>query len=549
MQEKPIPFNKPQLVVALQKPHSGKNIWSRGTGKTFLIGWLIHIIVKNMPRSTWGIVAKSFKQILTMTLPSVLNALENSFGYKKGVDFVVQSKPPKSWKIRPLFEPQDYAHTIIFKNGVCFLFGSLDGGGSSFRGPSIDGYLGDEALEIDKDKMDSQVSPANRGQIRHFGHVPWHHGSFFFSSMGYGAEFKWMIDSANYYLEDGFNFKAIREEIVKLEIELIDTPDTSKYPLLWRKILDLKKKLRWYKDKTGFLYTEADVFDNIQNVGWDYIKQLRRTLTEFSFLVEVLNWFPDAIEDGFYAALDRKYHGYTNKFDLSFLSDQELNSEPLKKPDCRMDGDLVGGQPLRISCDWGAKINCLTTSQYLRSINTLRYLKNLYVKNEILDKLAHQFCDYYAPHYPKRVIMSYGHDGNTKMANSELTYAQQFANILEARGWDVEMSTDAVPLTQMERYLLWNRVLKNTVEAKEGRPVDPSLPIVEFNLDNCNETFVSMKNAPAKEGPTGIEKNKKSERNPMIPQEEATHLSDTADYQLTSVVRDPFNLMPKYIGI
>jgi hypothetical protein len=548
MRERRAPFNQPQMTVVLNKPRGGKNIWSRASGKTFIIAWIIHIIVKNMPRASWGIVGKSYKQILTRTLPSTLNALENDFGYVKGIDFVVNQKPPKGWD-RPLYELQDYSNSMVFRNGCCFPFGSLDGGGSSFRGPSIDGYLGDEALELDKAKIDDEVSPANRGQKRYFGHVPWHHGSFFFSSMGYGSEFRWMLEGGDYYLEDGFNYRAIREEIVKLELDLVDTPDKARMPILWTQITDLKKKIKWYKDKNGFLYTEADVFDNLQNLGWDYIKEQRSTLTELTFLVEMLNWLPDAIEDGFYANLDRKYHGYSNRFDNTFLENQELDSEALKHPDCRMDADLIKGQTLHLSVDWGAKINSLTVCQYVRSINTLRFLKNQYVKNQILDVLAKQFCEYYKPHYPKDVILNYGHDGNTKMANSELTYAQQFANILTTNGWTVTMSTDAVPMSQMDRYLLWNRVLKNTIDAKKGKAVDPTLPLVEFNLDNCNETFVSMKNAPAKEGPTGIEKNKKSERNPMIPQEEATHLSDTADYQLTAIVKDPFNLMPGYIGI
>lgn len=548
MIEKKAPFNTPQMQVVLQKPRGGKNIWSRASGKTFIIAWIIHIIVKNMPRASWGIVGKSYKQILTRTLPSTLNALENDFGYVKDVDFVVNKKPPKGWQ-RPLYEPEDYNNCMIFRNGCIFPFGSLDGGGSSFRGPSIDGYLGDEALELDKSKIDDEVSPANRGQRRYFGHVPWHHGHFFFSSMGYGTDFKWMLEGGDYYLEDGFNYRAIREAIVDLQLELVDTPDKAKMPILWKQIIELKKKLRWYKDSKGFLYTEADVFDNIQNLGWEFIKEQRRTLSELTFLVEMLNFLPDAIEDGFYSNLDRKYHGYSNRFDISFLDNQELGSDALKTPDCRMDSDVVHGQPLRLSVDWGAKINCLTVCQHLKSINTLRFLKDLYVKNQILDVLANNFCQYYMQHFPKELKLIYGHDGNTKMANSEFTYAQQFAIILEANGWEVTMSTESVPLTQQDRYLLWNRILKNTTDHKNGKSVDPSLPLVEFNLDNCEQTFVSMKNAQAMEGTNGIQKNKKSERNPKVPQEDATHLSDTADYQLTDIVKDPFNTMPKYISV
>ena len=552
MKNKPIPFNLPQLTFALLKPSGAKNIWSRGTGKSFIIAWLIHIVVKNMPRASWVIVGKSYKQLLTRTLPSTISTLEEVFGYKRDVDFLIRKKPtPKQHFLRPRIEPLDYDHCIIFKNGTFFHLVSLDGGGSTIRGLSTDGSIGDEALQINKEKYDSEVSPTNRGHLRYYDHVPWHHGNFFFSSMGYGPDFKWMRDGGNYYLKDGFNFKAIREEIVNLELKLIDEAhEKPQMAKLWKQITDLKKQLRWYKNKAGELYMEADVFDNIENVGWKYIKQQRRDMLDFFFMVEMLNWMADVIENGFYASLSRTDHGYSSRFNNTFIGAQEYGSEALKNPDCRMDEDLIPGQPLRLSADWGSKINSLTVCQYLLSVNTLRFLKNLYVKGQILDRLADDFCNYYEPHKAscKNILFTYGHDGNTKMANSNLTYAQQFAKILEAKGWNVIMTRDKVPLSHMERMLLWNRVLKNTSDAKAGKPVDNTLPLVEFNLDNCNETFISMQNAPVKEGKNGIEKNKNSERSTSIPQEEATHLSDTADYQLTAVVNNPFNLMPGYIG-
>jgi hypothetical protein len=82
----------------------------------------------------------------------------------------------------------------------------------------------------------------------------------------------------------------------------------------------------------------------------------------------------------------------------------------------------------------------------------------------------------------------------------------------------------------------------------EGQVVDPKLPLVEFSLDNCQETFVSMQNAGLKEGNKGLEKDKKNERNSSFPQEDATHLSDAADYELCSVVDNPFITLPGYIG-
>lgn len=151
-------FNKPQQLFQVLKPSSSKNVWSRGTGKSFLIAWIIHMIVKWMPRSSWAIVGKSYKQLLTRTLPTTIATLESVFGYKQDKDFFVRRRPPRNFRFdSPFSPPLDYDHCIIFKNGAFFHLVSLDGGGSTIRGLSIDGYLGDEALEINKEKMDSEV--------------------------------------------------------------------------------------------------------------------------------------------------------------------------------------------------------------------------------------------------------------------------------------------------------------------------------------------------------------------------------------------------------
>jgi hypothetical protein len=264
-----------------------------------------------------------------------------------------------------------------------------------------------------------------------------------------------MLDAGQYYLDDGFNYRSIRQQIVEAALQLIDSNNPEKMAELWKLIVDLKKQLKWYKSPEGVLYIEADIFDNLKVVGWDYLKQQRRALPDFVFLVEILNWFPEQIDGGFYADLSRLHHGYSNKFNTGYISDLALEAEELKQPDCRMDADLVPGQPLRVSVDWGKNFNCLTVSQYLTSINTLRYLKNIYVKDDILDLMAESLDLYYSPHDKKEIYLSYGHDGNIVHANSKLTYAKAFAKILRDKGWIVHMNPSAVPLSQMERYLLW----------------------------------------------------------------------------------------------
>lgn len=522
--KKQIHYNKPQKRVALYSPSSSYNVWSRGTGKSVVIADIIRKIVNTMPRSSWVIVGQTYKQILTRTLPSTLNGLQNKLGYRLDHDFFVKRKPPAKLRFAQAYEPPiDYDHYISFRNGTGFHLASLDAGGGSTRGLNVDGIIGDEGLLINKEKYDQEVKATNRGNRCYFKHIPWHHGEFIFSSMPYNNQADWLLAKGDYYKNDGFDFTEIRNQIIHLELEFIKNKNLDYRLELWNKIVELKKQLRFYKNQEGHLYTEADIFDNIQNVGIKFIEEQYRDLTDFIFMTEILNKRIQGIEGGFYPDLSRSRHGYRNKFDNSYLSSMDWNDDRLKFEDCRMDEDLIKTQPLRIAVDWGDKINCISIAQHLKSINEYRFLKCLYVKHpKILDDLAKTFCEYYRFHIDKTVYFAYDHTGNSGVANSNLTYADQFAKILTQNGWTVHKVSKGAAPTHQFKYLLWSRLLR------EG---NPQMPKIRFNLDNCHELFVSMEQAPAKEGRNGIEKDKSSERS-SIPQEQATHLSDTADIHI-----------------
>ena len=93
---KPLQFNRPQLRFVMSAPSSANSVWSRATGKSSKIAWLIHRIVTEMPRSCWGIVGSTYQQILTRTLPSTIASLER-IGYYKDVHYFIGRKPPPSW--------------------------------------------------------------------------------------------------------------------------------------------------------------------------------------------------------------------------------------------------------------------------------------------------------------------------------------------------------------------------------------------------------------------------------------------------------------------
>jgi hypothetical protein len=525
---KKLEFNHPQLrfLVNILRANSGTSIWSRGTGKSFIIGWLIRTIEKSMPRSAWVIYGQSYKQILTRTLPSTISALEY-IGYVEGRDYIVGKKPNSLLRWQKPFEPpSDYKHFISFRNGTGFHLVSQDGGGGASRGLNIDGIICDESLLINKEKFDQSLLPTNRGNLRAFKNVPIHHGVFHFSSMPYGSDARWLLDHGSYYYEDGHNYRDIRQQLVELQLEFIKNKDIEYRMDVWRKIEKQKKLLKYYA-KNDLFYSEADVFDNLYNLGIKYIEKQYESLNILNFLVEILNWYPDKVEDGFYPSFDREHHGYKAVNNNEFINSLEQSDSALINPDSRMDADCLPTHQLRIAVDWGAKINSMTVTQYFKSINTLRFIKNLYVKHpKMLNDLATDFCKYYKHHKNKHIIFIYDHTGNSAQANSKQTYAEQFAQILKHNKWTVTFATRGAASTHADKYLLWGKILKTT---------DLQMPKVEFNLDNCGETVLSMSNTPMKEDGRGIHKNKSSERSSLIPQEEATHLGDTSDLQVLSL--------------
>jgi len=371
-------FNKPQLRLILSQPKEAVNIWARGTGKSYNIAWLMHLVQSNMPRSAWSIVGQSYKQILTRTLPGTLSALAK-LGYERDKDFWVKRRPPaKISHELPYEAPLDFEHFILFRNGTGFHLVSQDPNGGSSRGLNIDGIIADESLLLDKKKLDEELMPTNRGNLEYFRGVPFHHGIFHFSSMPYGQQAPWLLEYGNYY---DYDFTSLRKEAVEIQISLIDAETKEQKKKLWREAKAVRKQINFEKHKkTGLLYAEADVFDNLDNLGLKYIYQQRRDLDDLRFRTEVMNERPSKIQGAFYPHLDRHKHGYRNAADNSYLKSMEVTDQRLKSEDSRMDGDVDKYQPLRIAVDWGSRINCMTICQMDKELNTLRFLKNLFVK-------------------------------------------------------------------------------------------------------------------------------------------------------------------------
>ncbi len=540
-------LNTPQLFSVLCNAKSEVDIEGRGTGKSHKIGWEMNQIVRSMPRSITSITGRTFGQIYTRTLPSSIKFLEK-IGYQKDKDFKIGGKPPKGWK-SPYEVVTKYENFISFSNGTGFLMLSQEREGSS-RGPNLDREIVDEALTLVKQRYDQEVSPANRGNEEHFGirssrPVKQHHGFRYVSSMPYSQDQKWLLEYGNYYEQEaGIPLFDIWNRIVKMQLQLIDArqkEDAVLFKNIWNEIVRLKKQITPFVSKSGILFVLANAFDNIQNLGFSYILREFEKQSLLTFMIEILNWVIDKVEDCYYH-LDPQKHVYydalNNDFIRGIAEDTNWDAGSLEAPGCRADLDCDPSKPLEIAPDWGSAINLFSVGQE-RNYNFATgavepvdcfinefYNKPQEVSKVMINDLVEQFCNYYKDHPTRKIKYyrdRYGDSRKPNVKNSQ-SYNSQAIEMLTKNGWSVESITHkGMEPPQHDKYLLWINILKGE---------DSRFPKVIFNGKNCKYTLISMNNTRVMERNGKFEKDKSSERSKKILPEEATHFSDAADKRI-----------------
>jgi len=474
-----VPLNPMQAAVVYAINAGIKNITieaARGSGKSTVLGKVLQTCVKEMPRSTGIIVGETFVQIKSRTLPSTKQGLE-MFGLFEDIDYVV-GRCGKSLGFEMPFQAPDSWHNVIhFRNGAIAVLVSLDNKNSG-RGLNAYWVIGDEAALLDKRRLFDNVLTTNRSKNEIFKKAKMVNSTTFVSSVAMTKKGEWFTK---------------REELSK-------------------------------KDPKNYSFIKANAFVNAHNLVDGYIEKMRKeALSKIIFEAEIMNIRPRGVQDGFYPQLKLK-HYYQYKDNIELLGSVTEGYTP----SCKYDNDLVRGVPLDFNLDFGGKINCGTVSQYLTSVNTLNFLKEFYVKSvdsEKLDDLVKKFIDYYEPHKASCHVVYLYHDrsGYKEESNSKTTLAEDVENKLRAAGWRVINKT---PNTNNPGHIMKYRLIERILSETEHH-----LPIVRINQDRCPNLIISMEHAEVTHK-DGFEKDKSSERSKTLPQEHATHLSDTFDYRL-----------------
>lgn len=516
-------FNKPQRLTQLIGANISVIVAGRRTGKTDSIA--APFVLRNMqrmPGSTGGIVVPTFKHGLTNTLPGLFAAWKR-WGYIRGVHYVIGRRPPKTFA-KPIIEPAEFEHVISFYNGSYAVIISQDRPGSS-NSLTLSWLLIDEAKFIDYNRLKDETLPANGGIKSHFGRHSCNHSILILSDMPQTQKGSWFL----HYKE-------------KMDVEVIRAIEGLVYDI-WRlkeRMKEVKAKgepipkaliyqLR-HKDKqlnqlrsVATYYKEYSSIENLQLLGENYIRQMKRDLTPLTFQTSILCQRIGIAKDGFYSSMKERHKYDASNFEYldevaqSFYAENEAQSFS-GELDCRADRDCNPLAPICIGMDYNANINWIVAGQ--PSGRRLNVLKSFYVKFERkLPALIDDFCQYYAFHQNKTVIFYYD---TTALGSNYAVNEQDFRWVIihefERHGWTVIDVYLGNPMRHDEKYLLINQAFAGKQRL---------MPF--FNRQNNDDLILAVQAAGVSRGRNGFHKNKAGEKLAETEEDLLEHRTDGTD--------------------
>ena len=518
-------FNKPQRLTQLIGANISVIVAGRRTGKTDSIA--APFVLRNMqrmPGSTGGIVVPTFKHGLTNTLPGLFAAWKR-WGYIRGIHYVIGRKPPKTFA-KPIIEPAEYEHVISFYNGSCAVIISQDRPGSS-NSLTLSWLLIDEAKFIDYNRLKEETLPANGGIKSHFGKHSCNHSILILSDMPQTQKGSWFLhykDKMDVEVIRGiegliYDIWKLKERMKALKKSGKEVPKAMVYQLRHK-----DKQLNQLRSVATY-YKEYSSIENLQLLGENYIRQMKRDLTPLTFQTSILCQRIGIAKDGFYSSMREKHKYDASNFEYldqvaqSFYADEQCSMVNGQcSMDSRADRDINPLAPICIGMDYNANINWIVAGQ--PSGRRLNVLKSFYVKFERkLPALIDDFCSYYQFHQNKTVVFYYD---TTALGSNYAVNEQDFRWVIihefERHGWTVNDVYLGNPMRHDEKYLLINQAFAGKQRL---------MPF--FNRQNNDDLILAIQAAGVTRGRNGFHKNKAGEKLAESEEDLLEHRTDGTD--------------------
>jgi hypothetical protein len=524
--------NIPQLLVNSVDANETVVVAGRGTGKTVgILAPKAHRCMTLMPRSAGVSVAGSYMQLLDRTIPPMIMRFQE-MGLQRDVDFWVKRFPPKNMGLRmPYMCPETPEHSLFFRVNrydiSVFRLVSQDRPGSS-NGMSIDWIDGDEVKFLNKDKLDTELMPTNRGNERYFKDCHLHHSITFTTDMPTSSGARWIHEYEEHNDPEANNLVlVIQNDINQMKAKArarghFTKAEQSSINFYEKELAKIRKQL--------VHYSEASTLDNIDVLGTEYVRKLKRSLPEFVFRTSVLNERPGKVENTFYPDLDDEH--FYDAIDYIFIDSQpEDRFGKGSAYDCRKDLDLDRTMPLEAGLDVGGRINTVAFGQ--ESDRRLSVINAMDVINEMkISDLAVKTNEYYRYYPRKEIIVYYDHTHKGRNPVSDKNPIDEYVDVLRGLGWTVTPHYIGVTPSYYNRYKLWSYLLK-------GSPIsDEEFYRARFNRENTKVLRTAMEMTRiALGGKTGFEKDKRMERKEDANQQEAPHYTDAVDQLVFGMIK------------
>lgn len=349
------------------------------------------------------------------------------------------------------------------------------------------------------------------------------------------------------------NYKLVTAEDAELiyDYEYLITPDEDFEMQMFLRSKKFQDDYLRELRRSAFVVRRASTLENVDVLGEEYIRQMKRDLPPYTFMVSILNVKIKKSNDGFYSNLDIDHvHGYIPD-EIDPLSQANFRTEKAtgiiggkkitaesyqpdlkelsERNDCRMDSDCINDLPLYLAFDYNANINTLVVGQvYQRDgVEAVNVIKSFYVKNERkLRELVDDFSHYYAPKRAVNRDVVYFYDATAKQGASYALTDERFYQAvikeLERNGWNVTAIDMGVP----EKHEVKHRIINNGLAGIE-------YPAIRINQPNNPDLIIALQLCEVSIGYQGFRKDKsqekKAETEDNLPLQQRTDFTDAFD--------------------
>ena len=256
-----------------------------------------------------------------------------------------------------------------------------------------------------------------------------------------------------------------------------------------KKIRHLDKQLNQMRSVAVY-YKEYSSIENLQLLGENYIKQMKRDLTPLTFQTSILCKQIGIAKDGFYSSM-RESHKYDASnfeyLDTLWQSNVvgQIGDIPTSVFTSQADRDVNPDAPICIGMDYNANINWIVAGQ----------------------------------HRNKTVVFYYD---TTALGSNYAVNTQDFRWVVihefERHGWQVQDVYLGNPMRHDEKYLLIN-------QAFQGK--QRLMPF--FNRQNNDDLILAIQSAGVLNGRNGFHKNKSGEKLAESEEDLLEHRTDGTD--------------------